>query len=95
MFLEKIVKKRLTERISKLGTKHTCVRHKTYYRFQCDSCNALFEREKGSIAIKRISNDYKHVCSACDPKRFAQQQGVRQRKILDMNVSSDTPIDEL
>jgi hypothetical protein len=35
------------------------------------------------------------VCGACDPKRFAQKQGVRQRKILDMNVSSDTPIDEL
>jgi hypothetical protein len=45
--------------------------------------------------LKRISNDYKHVCGACDPKRFAQKQGVRQRKILDMNVSSDTPIDEL
>jgi hypothetical protein len=54
-----------------------------------------FEREKGSIALKRISNDYKHVCVSCDPKRFAQKQGVRQRKILDMNVSSDTPIDKL
>jgi predicted nucleic-acid-binding Zn-ribbon protein len=95
MFLEKIVKQHLTERISKLGTKHTCVRHKTYYRFKCDNCSSQFEREKGSIALKRISNDYKHVCGACDPKRFAQKQGVRQRKILDMNVSSDTPIDEL
>jgi NAD-dependent SIR2 family protein deacetylase len=95
MFLEKIVKQRATERTSKLGTKHVCVRHKTYYKFQCDSCGAQFDREKGSIAIKRISNDYKHVCGACDPKRFAQKQGVRQRKILDMNVSSDTPIDKL
>lgn len=95
MFLEKVVKQHLTERISKLGTKHTCVRHKTYYRFKCDNCGSQFEREKGSIALKRISNDYKHVCGACDPKRFAQKQGVRQRKILDMNVSSDTPIDEL
>ena len=95
MFLEKVVKQHLTERISKLGTKHTCVRHKTYYRFKCDNCSSQFEREKGSIALKRISNDYKHVCGACDPKRFAQKQGVRQRKILNMNVSSDTPIDEL
>jgi hypothetical protein len=95
MFLEKVVKQHLTERISKLGTKHTCVRHKTYYRFKCDNCSSQFEREKGSIALKRISNDYKHVCGACDPKRFAQKQGVRQRKILDMNVSSDIPIDEL
>jgi hypothetical protein len=95
MFIEKITKKHLTERISKLGTKHTCVRNKTYYRFQCDSCNQHFEREKGSIALKRISNDYKHVCGACDPKRFAQKQGVRQRKILDMNVSSDISIDKL
>ena len=95
MFIEKIVRKHCTERISKLGTKHTCVRHKTYYRFQCDSCHSVFEREKGAIAVKRISNDYKHVCVECDPKRFAQKQGVRQRKILDMNVSSDTPIDKL
>lgn len=95
MFLKKIVKQHVTARTSKLGTKHTCVRHKTYYKFQCDSCHAIFERAKGSIAIKRISNDYKHVCNACDPKRFAQKQGVRQRKILNMDVSSDTPIDKL
>ena len=95
MFVEKFVKKHLTARTSKLGTIHTCVRHKTYYRFVCDSCDITFEREKGSIAEKRISNDYKHVCGACDPKRFAQKQGVRQRKILDMDVSSDTPIDKL
>ncbi len=95
MFVEKFVKKHLTARTSKLGTKHTCVRHKTYYRFVCDSCDTKFEREKGSIAEKRISNDYKHVCSACDPKRFAQNQGVRQRKILEMDVSSNTPIDKL
>jgi predicted nucleic-acid-binding Zn-ribbon protein len=95
MFLEIIKKKHVTMRRSKLGTKHQCVRHKTYYKFQCDQCGTEFEREKGAIALKRISNDYKHVCGACDPKRFAQKQGVRQRKILDMNVSSDTPIDKL
>lgn len=95
MFIEKITRKKPTERISKLGIKHTCMRNKTYYKFCCDNCGTEFEREKGAIAVKRISNDYKHVCGACDPKRFAQKQGVRQRKILDMNVSSDTPIDEL
>ena len=95
MFLEKLVRKHPTERTSKLGIKHICMRNKTYYKFSCDSCGLEFEREKGSIALKRISNDYKHVCNECDPKRFAQKQGVRQRKILNMDVSSDTPIDKL
>jgi len=35
------------------------------------------------------------VCSECDPKRFAQQQGVKQRQVLGMNASSDIPISKL
>ena len=82
------------ERPSKLGKKHKCKRTKTVYSFKCDSCSKIFSRLKGSIEVKRLSNFYKHVCNECNPKKFAQQQGVKQRKILDMPVSSKKRISD-
>jgi hypothetical protein len=41
---------------------------------------------------KRLSNNYFHVCSECDPKRFAQRKGVEQKKIWDMPASTDLPV---
>ena len=34
------------------------------------------------------SNDYKHVCSYCDSKKFAQKVGVKMRKIYQLDASS-------
>lgn len=87
--------KSVSERTSKLGTKHQCSRVKTLYIFQCDSCEKEFTRAKGKVEKKRLSEFYKHVCSGCDPKRFAQQQGVKQRQILSMDASSDISISKL
>lgn len=84
-----------SERVSKLGSKHQCKRTKTYHLFKCDVCESEFQRAKGKVQKKRLSKFYKHVCSECDPKRFAQQQGVRQRQVLGMNASSDIPISKL
>ena len=95
MYLHNRVTKSDTERISKLGIKHQCKRKKTYHVFQCDVCGVEFERAKGKVQKKRLSNFYKHVCTGCDPKRFAQQQGVKQRQILSMDASSDIPISKL
>lgn len=95
MYLGEITTKTESERVSKLGVKHQCKRTKTYHVFKCDVCESEFQRAKGKVQKKRLSNFYKHVCSGCDPKRFAQQQGVKQRQVLGMNASSDIPISKL
>ena len=85
----------VTKRVSKLGVKHKCKRTKTYHVFKCDVCANEFMRSKGKVEKKRLSTFYKHVCSECDPKRFAQRQGVKQRQVLGMDASSDIPISKL
>ena len=91
---EKTVKTE-TKRKSKLGKMHVLHRTKTFYFFSCDSCGEEFSRAKGKIEKKRLTNFYKHVCHKCNPKKFAQQQGVKQRQVLKMDASSDTPISSL
>ena len=54
-----------------------------------------FERDKGSIDPKRLSNHYHHVCPTCDPKRFAQKKGVEKRKKLNLPADGLITIDEL
>lgn len=95
MYLGEKTKISITERVSKRGVKHKCKRTKTFHIFKCDVCTNEFTRSKGKIEKKRLSTFYKHVCSECDPKRFAQQQGVKQRQVLGMNASSDIPISKL
>ena len=95
MYLDEKTVESKTERVSKLGVKHQCKRTKTFHVFKCDACEKEFKRAKGKVEKKRLSTFYKHVCSECDPKRFAQQQGVKQRQVLGMNASSDIPISKL
>jgi hypothetical protein len=40
---------------------------------------------------KRLSNQYRHVCSSCDQKSFAQKIGVESRNFW--NISADTDLD--
>jgi len=80
------------QRYSKLKKSHPYSRSKTVVVIQCDCCQSLFEREKGTMDHRRLNNDYFHVCSNCDPKRFAQQKGVERRKIWNLPVSSDIKI---
>lgn len=82
-------------RPSKLGHTHTYRRKKTVLVFRCDSCGEMFTRDKGSMDPKRINNNFYHVCSNCDPKKFAQEKGVERRKIWDMPVSSLKTLDQL
>ena len=80
------------KRASKTGQVHTYIRKKTILIFRCDNCNEVFKRAKGSMDPKRISNSYFHVCSNCDPKKFAQRKGVEQKKIWNSPAGIDLPI---
>ena len=82
-------------RLSKTGVAHTYKRKKTVLVFRCDSCGNSFKRDKGSMSPKRLNNNFYHVCSNCDAKRFAQEKGVERRRIWDMPVSSLKTIDQL
>jgi hypothetical protein len=44
---------------------------------------------------KRLSNEYAHVCSGCDSKRFAQTKGVERRRFWNITVDSDLDITDL
>jgi hypothetical protein len=76
------------ERVSKLGKVHRYHREKTVAVFRCDNCAEIFSRDRAKMSPKRLSNNYFHVCTACDAKRFAQRKGVEQKKIWDMPASS-------
>lgn len=80
------------QRVSKKGIKHTYTRNKTVVVLQCDNCDVLFRRDLQKMNRKRLSNNYFHVCSACDAKKFAQRKGVEQKKIWDMPASTLLPI---
>lgn len=95
MYLKEFTIKKKFERTSKLDKLHTYYRNSKICVFRCDNCNSEFERPRGSIDPKRLSNNYFHVCENCDSKRFAQKKGVERKKVWNMNASSDTPIGKL
>lgn len=79
-------------RTSKLGISHGYTRIKTLVIIQCDNCSASFERELGKMDRRRLNNDYLHVCSTCDSKRFAQKVGVHNRNFWNIPADSDADI---
>jgi formylmethanofuran dehydrogenase subunit E len=88
MFLGLEKKKEKYTRKSKLGLPHEYYREKTYANFRCDNCKELFVRAREDMSPKRLSNNFYHVCSNCDAKKFAQSKGIESRKIWDMPASS-------
>ncbi len=88
MFLETLKTLRLYERQSKLGIYHTFKRKNTIYVFCCDSCGVTFMRPRAKVDPVRATNDYKHVCSNCDTKKFAQKVGVKMRSVYSLDASS-------
>jgi hypothetical protein len=95
MYIKEYQIKRRHERTSKLGEKHPYYRNVTMVVFRCDNCDIEFERERGSMDPKRLSNSYFHVCKNCDSKKFAQKKGVEQKQKWNMTASSDLPISKL
>jgi hypothetical protein len=82
-------------RTSKLGIEHVYYRRSTVVHFRCDCCGAEFSRPKGSVDPKRLSNNYFHVCSNCDAKRFAQRKQVERKRVWDLPASSTLPIGKM
>jgi uncharacterized protein with PIN domain len=95
MFIREYQVKKRYERISKLKIKHSYYRDVTMVVMRCDNCNTEFERARGSMDPKRISNNYFHVCKNCDSKVFAQKMGITRKKIWDMPASSNLDISKL
>jgi len=95
MFIKEYSLKKRYERPSKLGKIHTYYRDVTMVVLRCDSCNNEFERSRGSMDPNRINNNYFHVCSSCDSKRFAQKMGITRKQIWDMPASSNLDISKL
>lgn len=95
MFLKQIQKKTRHVRKSKLGIEHEYYRVQSWCIFRCDSCNDEFERLRGNMDPKRLSNNYFHVCKKCDAKRFAQKKGVERKQVWNLTASSSLPIGKL
>lgn len=95
MFIQTEIREKSYIRYSKLGAKHEYTRMCTYVILRCDSCGTTFDRPKGSMSTKRMSNNYFHCCDQCDAKKFAQKKGVERRLIWNMPVSSMKSISQL
>ena len=89
MFIKTIKVTSEYTRTSKLGLSHAYSKTKTLALFLCDGCGLTFERPAAKMDPKRLNNEYSHVCSTCDSKRFAQKKGVERRRLW------DTPIDKI
>ena len=95
MFIKEFKKQTRHVRKSKAGKEHAYTRELTICVFRCDNCDAEFDRPRGSMDPKRLSNSYFHVCKNCDSKKFAQRKGVEKKHIWDMPASSDLDISKL
>jgi Zn finger protein HypA/HybF involved in hydrogenase expression len=95
MFIQIEQRKRKFIRESKLGKEHAYYRDYSVLIFRCDSCNVLFERERGSMNPNRINNHYFHCCPKCDSKRFAQKKGAERRTIWDKPASITSDISKM
>jgi hypothetical protein len=95
MFIREFKKQTQYNRTSKTGKEHVYTRETTMCVFRCDNCDTEFERARGSMDPKRLSNSYFHVCKTCDSKKFAQKKGVEQKQKWNMTASSNLPISKL
>lgn len=92
MFIGTIIEETTYTRPSKIGKVHEYIRKRTVAQFRCDNCDSEFTRTLKQIDSKRLSNNYFHVCSECDAKKFAQRKGIERKKIWDMPASSNLPV---
>ena len=88
MFIKETTEIHLHSRASKLGNIHNFKRRRSVYHFRCDSCAKEFLRAKAKASPSRTNNNVHHVCSQCDPHKFAQKIGVKMRKVWQMDASS-------
>ena len=89
MFVKTNKIKTVYKRRSKHGREHNYTRYKTVAELKCDNCDKVFTRDLKKISRARLNNNYFHVCSDCDTKRFAQRKGVEQKQIWNMPAGAD------
>ena len=94
MFIKKYKQRTTYTRRSKTGILHEYYRDKTVASFICDDCGNKFSRDLKHMDGKRLNDQYFHVCSDCDAKKFAQRKGVERKKIWDMPASSTLPVNK-
>ena len=95
MYLQEEIITETYLRVSKLGKEHSYKRTRRVIVFRCDNCREVFRRDRETMSPKRLSNNYFHCCSNCDPKRFAQKKGAERRTIWDKPASSLDDISRL
>jgi hypothetical protein len=95
MFIKEYKVETRHTRKSKCGREHAYKRSKTYVLLRCDNCDSEFQRERGKMDPKRLTNNYFHVFNNCDSKVFAQKKGVERKQIWNLSASSDLPIGKL
>lgn len=95
MFIREFKSQTRHVRKSKTGKEHTYSRDVTLVVMRCDNCNTEFERPRGSMDPKRLSNNYFHVCKTCDSKKFAQKKGVERKQVWNMSASSGVSISKM
>ncbi len=95
MFIKETFEQTQHTRKSKTGLSHNYTRVRTIVHFFCDNCGKEFTRNRGNMDPKRLSNNYFHVCSECNSKKFAQRKGVERKKVWDFPASSELPIGRL
>lgn len=91
---EKIVEEKFTRK-SKNGINHSYSRKKRIVILKCDDCGLLFERPRGAMSPKRLSNNYFHVCEKCNAKQFAQKRSVQKNSQWKLTASSNLPVGKL
>ena len=92
MFIKEYSVSKRHVRTSKTGKEHAYNRQLTMCVFRCDNCDTEFERARGSMDPKRLSNNYFHVCGNCDSKVFAQRKGIERKQVWNLPASSNLPI---
>ena len=65
------------------------------YMLACDSCGSQFTRTSKEMKPHRACNEYKHVCTECDSKKFAQKLSSTSRRINRYDASSNVSLDYL
>jgi hypothetical protein len=82
-------------RLSKSGVEHRYVRTHKIAVLQCDSCATQFTRRVREMDPRRLTADHVHVCSACNPKQYAQSRGAESKRFWNTTVDLDRDIDSI
>jgi DNA-directed RNA polymerase subunit RPC12/RpoP len=82
-------------RKSKNGKEHTFTRTHQMALLQCSACGHEFERRTRDMDHRRLTEDHEHVCSNCNPKKYAQRVGAMSRKFWNIRVNDGRSIDSI